>query len=310
MPPPLTDTARRVLAPGYYTEYSKLVGDALSLQKQDLDRQRNMFEMERARIAAEQDDIDRQREEASRASLQTVAAEISQLDPADPDFARRRMEIISRNPDALYNRAASAFLGVSEEAAAEPRYMRQQQAQESAAEKRRQDQELAAQRRADEAFARSVALKSGDRGSFERWKLAFGKSKTEEERAAATEELAWQEQQDQFERELAAAGLPDYTKLKEAVPGKVGQRYYGPTARRALDAALAKKASLNQELEVQRVIMSLQDRRDKALDETTKSDLQTQINTLQTRLGKSAAEPYLQPPSASSATSPAGSKIP
>jgi hypothetical protein len=268
MPPPITDTARRVLAPGYYTEYSKLVGDALSLQKQDLDRQRTLFAMEQDKLNAERAKTEQARDEASRAALQTVASEIAQLDPNDPDFARRRMEIVSRNPEALYNRSAASFLGVSQEALVEPQYARRMQQQQEYYTRREEEQRAAAQRKADEAFARQIALKTGRRDFFEQFKRDYGAAKTDAERDAVTGEMGWKEQQWQLERDLADAGISDLPSLKEGVPGKPGQTYYGQKADLALRAAKAKRAERDEYYRAQSLLNDL----DKQLKDLTLSD--------------------------------------
>lgn len=286
MADPLTPTARRVLAPSYYNEYSKLVGDALSLQKSELDRQRNMFELERARTEAA-------REEASRAALPGIAAEISALDPNDPDTPRRRMEILARNPDALYNRATAQFLGVSEEAMAEPRYMRQMQKQQEIYDRREQEQEAARQKRADDAFARQIALKSGRRDFYENWRSKYEAAKTDDERRKVTDDLGWEDRQWSVEQELIDEGIDPET-LREPTPDGKGT-YLGKKAETALRVKKQQKSQLQQQLEAEGTLGRLRRERAQAMDPTNPdanaeqaAEIETRIKRLEQLLGSSS----------------------
>lgn len=309
---PLTDTARRVLAPGYYTEYSKLVGDALALQKSELDRQADIFRLERARVEAGQADRDRVMEEASRAALTNVTTELAALDPNDPQYAQRRVEVLARNPEALYNRSTGTFLGMTSDASAEARNIREQQRQQEIYAKREEEQQAAQQKRADDSFARQVALRSGRRDFYDNWRLKYDTAKTEEDRRKVTDDLGWQDQQWDFEQKLIEAGV-DPEPLKEPTPDKKGT-FLGEKARKALIAASAQKAKMSQFLESSRLLASLRREKADAMDpiknpvpnQSVLDDLDAQIRQIESISGnfnKPGAASRYMPSSAAAAAS-------
>lgn len=299
---PLTPLARRTLLPQVYSEYSKTMGDMLSYEGKDIDNQRAQFTLDQGRKEADQD-------AAARADMQSASAKIAALDPNDPDYAKRRLEIISRHPNALYSRAANEFLGASSAAAAEPTHNRQRNMDWSAQDKRDADNEAKRQRQADDRFARELALKAGRRDFYDKWRSGYDSAKTDDERRKVTDDLGWEHQQWGVKLSLVEAGL-DPEKYHEDVPGQPGKKYLGEKALAAMAMARNRLSTPQREAAITRLTLEIADARAKGEDTTSLEQRKKELESGIMGGGGGAATGLIPAKAAPQAQSKGGSKFP
>jgi hypothetical protein len=206
------------------------MGDLLSYEGKDIENQSRQFALDQSRQEVG-------REESSRAAMQTASTEIAALDPEDPEYAKRRMEILNRYPEALYSRAAGQFLGLSGDVASEPTRKRERTFEIDATEKRTLDAEARRQRQEDDQFARQLAMKVGRRDFYDKWRTSYDAAKTDEDRRKVNDDLGWEHKEWDMTTQLIDAGVPDPEKYREDVPGQPGKKFYGQKARQVLAAA-------------------------------------------------------------------------
>jgi hypothetical protein len=251
------------------------MGELLSYEGADIQNQSRQFALDQSRQEVG-------REESSRAAMQTASAEVAALDPEDPDYAKRRMEILNRYPEALYSRAAGQFLGLSSDVANEPTRKRERQFELDAGDKRTADSETRRQRQEDDQFARQLALKSGRRDFYDKWRSGYDSAKTSEDRRKLTDELGWDHQQWGVEQSLAATGAPDVEQFKEPVPGDAtGKKYYGRKAQLYLAAASQRLSPAQSTSARNRLFALIDDAREKG-DTERETFYQQQLESLPT----------------------------